>query len=329
MKTSKSNYNFILGLLALIAIVAVVSVVGWVAARPRPIIIQGSAEAAEYRVSGKVPGRIEELYASEGMMVHKGDTVVHIESPEVRAKLAQAMAARNAALAQSRKAENGAAPEQIKGAYELWQQALAQREVMQKSFDRVSNLYAKKIVAAQKYDETKARYDAAVAQEQAAKSQYDMAVKGAREEDKDAALALVARADGAIMEVESYLGELFLTSPADGIVSAIFPKVGELVGTGSPIMTVQNMTEVWFTFNIREDLLDGLKIGDTVSLMIPALDMEDVPATVSFISVRESYATWKATRETDQYDAKTFEVRAVPNAVIDGLRPGMSAILKK
>lgn len=329
MKTSKSNYNFILGLLALIGIVAVVSVVGWVAARPRPIIIQGQAEAAEYRVSGKVPGRIEELYTKEGMMVHKGDTVVHIESPEVRAKLAQAMAARNAAMAQSKKAQNGAAPEQIKGAYEVWQMALAQKDVMQKSFDRVSNLYDKKIITAQKYDETKARYDAAVAQEQAAKSQYDMAVKGAREEDKEAAMALVARADGAIMEVESYLGELFLTSPADGIVSAIFPKVGELVGTGSPIMTVQDMTDVWFTFNIREDLLDGLKVGETVKLMVPALDEKDIEATVAYISVRESYATWKATKETDQYDAKTFEVRVVPTAVIDGIRPGMSAILEK
>lgn len=329
MKTSKSSYNFMLGLLALIVIVAVVSVIGWVSSKARPVIIQGEAEAAEYRVSGKVPGRIEELYVKEGYQVHKGDTVVCIDSPEVRAKLAQALAARNAALAQSKKAQNGATAQQITGAYELWQQALAQKEVMQKSFDRVSHLYEKKIVAAQKYDETKARYDAAVAQEKAAKSQYDAALIGAREEDKEAALALVARANGAVMEVESYLGELFLTSPADGIISAIFPKVGELVGTGSPIMTVQDMSDVWFTFNIREDLLNGLKVGDVRKISIPALDMDDVEVRVSYIAARESYATWKATRETDQYDAKTFEIRAVPTAPIEGLRPGMSAIFKK
>jgi len=329
MKTSKSSYNFILGLLALLVIVAAVSVIGWVSSKSRPIILQGEAEAAEYRVSGKVPGRIEELYVKEGFQVHKGDTVVCIDSPEVRAKLAQALAARNAALAQSRKAQNGATQEQITGAYELWQQALAQKEVMQKSFDRVSRLYEKKVIAAQKYDETKARYDAAVAQEKAAKSQYDAALKGAREEDKDAALALVARADGAVMEVESYLGELFLTSPADGIISAIFPKVGELVGTGSPIMTVQDMSDVWFTFNVREDLLNGLKVGDVRKISIPALDLNEVEVSVSYIAVRESYATWKATKETDQYDAKTFEVRAVPTAPIEGLRPGMSAIFQK
>ncbi len=328
MEKERKSYNLVIGIVALIAIILLIAVIGYVVSKPKPLVIQGEAEASEYRVSGKVPGRIEELYVKEGQMVRKGDTVAFIDSPEVRAKLAQANAARAAAGAQSLKARNGARKEQIAGAYELYRQALVQEDVMRKSFERIQRLYDQKVIAAQKYDEVKAKYDAAVAQTKAAKSQYDMAVNGAREEDKAAAQALVAQADGALMEVESYLGELYLTSPSDGIISALFPKVGELVGQGAPVASVTDLNDVWFTFNVREDYLHGMKQGDKITVIIPALDGKEVPATVNYIAVRESYATWKATKETGMYDAKTFEVRAVPDVRVEGIRPGMSAIVK-
>ncbi len=328
MEKEKKSYNLVIGIVALIVIILLIAIIGYFVSKPKPLIIQGEAEASEYRVSGKVPGRIEELYVKEGQMVHKGDTVALIDSPEVRAKLAQANAIKAAASSQSRKAQNGARKEQIAGAYELYQQALVQEDVMKKSFDRIQKLYDQKVIAAQKYDEVKAKYDASVAQTKAAKSQYDMAVNGAREEDKAAAKALVDQADGALMEVESYLSELYLTAPADGIISALFPKVGELVGQGAPVASVTDLNDVWFTFNVREDYLHGMKQGDKITVIIPALDGKEVPATINYVAVRESYATWKATKETGMYDAKTFEVRAVPGVTVDGIRPGMSAIVK-
>lgn len=325
----KTNHgNLAVGIIALIAVIFVVAIVGYFISKPGDLVIQGEVEASEYRISGKVPGRIEELYVREGQYVHKGDTVVNIDSPEVRAKLAQARGAVAAAQAQNSKALNGARKEQIAGAYELWQQALVQENVMKKSFERIQRLYDQKVVSAQKYDETKARYDAAAAQAKAAKSQYDMAVAGARAEDKAAAQALVDRANGALQEVEGYLGELYLTAPVDGIVAAIYPRHGELVGTGAPIMTVVDLSDAWFTFNVREDYLHGLVQGAEVTVVIPALDNKEVKATVSYIAVLDSYATWRATKETALYDAKTFEVRAVPAEPVASLRPGMSAILK-
>ena len=329
MEKEKNNYNLVIGIAALILIILAIAIIGYFVSKPKPLVIQGEAEASEYRVSGKVPGRIEEFYVKEGQQVHKGDTIAFIDSPEVRAKLIQANAARNAATAQSNKARKGARSEQIQGAYQLWQQAIVQEDVMRKSLDRVQRLYDQKVIAAQKYDETKAKYDAAVAQTLAAKSQYDMAVSGARAEDKAAAQALVEQASGAVQEVESYLGELYLISPADGIISATYPKVGELVGQGSPVASVIDLNDIWFTFNVREDYLHGMKQGDKITVIIPALDGKEISATVNYIAVRESYATWKATKETGMYDAKTFEVRAVPDQAGEGIRPGMSAIVKQ
>lgn len=329
MESKKSSYNLVIGVVALVAAVLVIAMIGFFMTTPEPEVIQGQAEASEYRVSGKVPGRIEELFAREGQKVCKGDTLAMIDSPEVRAKLAQANAVKAAAQAQSRKAVNGARTEQIAGAYNLWQQALAQEDVMKKSFERTQRLYDQKVVSAQKYDEVKARYDASVAQCAAAKSQYDMAVNGARIEDKEAAEALVRQAAGAVMEVEAYLGELYLTAPAGGIISAVFPKCGELVGTGSPVMTIMDLQDMWFTFNIREDKLGGIRIGDEILVKIPALENRTVRAAVSYMAVRDSYATWKATKESDKFDAKTFEVKAVPVQSVEGLLPGMTAIVEK
>ena len=326
---AEKNYNLLTGVIALVAVVLIVSVVGFIVSRPKAIVIQGEAEATEYRVSGKIPGRIEEFRADEGQSVRKGDTLVLIDSPEIRSKIAEANAAKAAAVAQKNKAYNGAQQEQIAGAYEMWQKALVGEEVMRKSFERISELHEEKVVSDQKYDEVKAQYDAASATARAAKSQYDMAVKGARQEDKDAAVALVERANAAVELVNSYMDEIVLTAPADGIIAARYPKVGELVGQGSPIMTIQDLDDMWFTFNVREDRLEGMKSGDKLNLTVPALGNKHITATVYYIAVRESYATWRATKEIGEFDTKTFEVRARPDAKVEGMRPGMSVILER
>ena len=327
MDRKKKSYNLLIGIAALVAIVAAVAMVGYIVSEPDPIVLQGQAEAAEYRVSGKVPGRVEKFYAGEGDFVHKGDTLVKIESPEVQAKMAQAMAVKSAAEAQKDKALKGARQEQIAAAYEMWQKALAGEEVMKKSFERTARLYEQEVVSAQKFDEVQAQYKAAKATSAAAKSQYDMAVRGARKEDIETVEALVDQAAATLAEVESYLGELYLTAPADGIISARFPKQGELVGQGAPVMAVTDLDDAWFTFSIREDMLHGLQPGDEIRVKVPALGDAVYTTVVSYMHVMESYATWRATLDTGKYDAKTFEVRTVPVRHIDGLLPGMTAIV--
>ena len=323
----KQNYNLLIGVAGLVGLVLIIAIIGYMVSRPKDIVIQGEAEATEYRISGKVPGRIEEFRGEEGQQVSKGDTLVIIDSPEIRSKMAEANAAKAAATAQKEKAMHGARQEQITGAYELWQKALVGEDVMRKSYERIKSLHDQKVVSDQKYDEVEAQYRAAVATAKAAKSQYDMAVKGARQEDKDAAVALVERANAAVELVNAYQDEIRLTSPADGIIAARYPKVGELVGQGSPIMTIQDLSDMWFTFNIREDRLHSMQQGDQITLRIPALDNQEVRATVYYIAVRESYATWRATKEIGEFDTRTFEVRARPTHSVEGLRPGMSVIM--
>ncbi|MBQ1652052.1 MAG: efflux RND transporter periplasmic adaptor subunit, partial [Paludibacteraceae bacterium] len=257
----------------------------------------------------------------------KGDTLVSIYSPEVAAKMEQAQAARAAAEAQHQKALHGAREEQIEGAYELYQKAKTGREIYEKSFERVQRLYEKGVITLQKRDETEAQYKAAAATEKAALSQYNMALKGAQEEDKAAAKALVDRVDGVIREVELAEEERYLTSPIDGVISGIFPNVGELVGQGSPVMSVIDMTDMWFVFSVREDLLEGFGVGSEWFVQVPALGKRTYRVKISHIKAMASYATWRATKSNDRYDTRTFEVKARPMEKIEGLLPGMTAII--
>ena len=328
MSAKSQHKNIMLAVLGFSAVVVIVAVIGLIALDRDPDIIQGQVEVSEYRVSSKVPGRILELRVKEGDYVKAGDTLVILDAPEVRAKMEQAQSAENAAAALELKAQNGARKEQIQGAFSVLQQAKAGFEIAEKSYNRVQRLFDEGVMSAQKRDEAFASYKAMEAQMKAAQSQYDMAVNGARMEDKMAASAQVGRAKGAVQEVTSYIHETVQIAQKEGEVTDIYPKVGELVGTGSPIMSIAMMDDMWGSFNIREDQLNGMQVGTEFMAFVPAFNKE-VKMKVYHLKDQGSFAVWKATKANGQYDLKTFEVKARPVEKLDGLRPGMSLVINK
>ena len=323
----KKERSLVVGLIALIVIIVVLALIGLFLLKPEPQIIQGQAEATQVRVSGKLPGRVVEFMVEEGQHVLAGDTLVHIHSSLVEAKLSQAEAMETVAKAQNKKVDSGTRVELLNSAYDMWQQAQAGLTIAKKTYERMQSLYKKGVVSEQKRDEAEAAYKAMVATESAAKSQYEMAKAGAQAEDKAAAAAMVAAAQGSVAEVESILSDSYLTAPTDGEISDIFPNVGELVSLGAPIMNVLKLDDMWVSFNVREDLLENLTMGAEVQAIIPALENKEVTLKVFYIRDMGSYAVWRATKVTGQYDAKTFQVKARPVETVDNLRPGMSVLL--
>ncbi len=326
-QTKSQHKNILLAIAGFVTVVIIVALIGFLALGRDPDVKQGQVEVSEYRVSSKVPGRILELRVKEGDYVKVGDTLAILDAPEVRAKMEQARSAENAAAALELKAQNGARKEQIQGAFSVLQQAKAGYEIAEKSYNRIQRLFDEGVVSAQKRDEVYANYKAMEAQMKAAQSQYDMAVNGARMEDKMAAAAQVGRAKGAVQEVNSYIHETVQIAQMEGEVADVYPKVGELVGTGSPIMSIAVMDDMWGTFNIREDQLGDMKVGDEFTAFVPAFN-KDIKMKVYYLKDQGSYAVWKATKANGQYDLKTFEVKARPVEKLDGLRPGMSLIIK-
>lgn len=329
MSEKTQHKNILLAISAFTIVVIVVAVIGFVCfGNNDDNVIHGEVEVSEYRVSSKLPGRIAEICVTEGDFVHKGDTLAILDVPEVEAQKRAAEATQDAAKAVSDMADNGARKEQIQAAYQLWQQAVAASDIAEKTYKRLQNLYNEGVISAQKRDEAFAAYKATQAQVLAAKSQYDMAKSGARNEERKAASDQANAAKNATDVVKSLLRETVQIATADGEVSEIFPKVGELVGLGSPIMSISEMNDMWGTFNIREDQLNGMKVGDTFKAYCPAFDKE-IEMKVYHIKDQGSFAVWKATKTNGQYDIKTFEVKARPSKPVEGLRPGMTLIIRK
>lgn len=328
MKKNKNFTVIFVSALVLVGIIAAVIVVG-LTQPEHPDVIQGEVETTDYRLSSKVPARVLEIRVKEGDHVRRGDTLVVMEAPDIEAKLRQAEAAFAAAEAQHQKALNGSRHEELQQAYEMWQKAQAGMDVAEKTYRRINRLFENGVMAEQKRDEAKAQYEAMVATEKAARAQYEMAMNGARREDKSAASAQVERARGAISEVSSYIAETVLTASADGVVTEIFPEVGELVGTGAPIMNIACTDDLWFTFNIREDLLPGLTVGTETEVYLPAFDKR-VPVRITKMKDVGSFAAWKATKALDKFDLKTFEVEAHPLEpnMVKGAREGMTVVME-
>ena len=317
----------IFGLIVLV--VAALAIVGFLFMNKPETLLQGQADATSVRVSGKLPGRVAEFYVHEGDMVKKGDTLVHIHSSLVEARLQQARGMETAASAMNEKVDAGTRSQIIQSAYEMWQQANAAVTITKKTYDRLENLYKEGVMSEQKRDEAKAAYDAAVAASKAAQSQYELAKQGAQKEDKTSAKAMVNVAQAGVEEVQAILEDQYLTAPCDGIIDVIFPNEGELVAMGAPIMNVLKTDDKWVTFNVREQWLKDMKMGEEITVMVPALDKKEIKAKIYYIRDLGSYATWDATKTTGDWDSKTFEVKARPTEAQPDLRPGMTVILKE
>lgn len=316
------------GLLGIVVVVIVLAIVGFCLLRQPAEIIEGQADATSVRISGKLPGRVAEFYVQEGDMVKAGDTLVHIHSSLAEARLMQAEAMETAAAAQNQKIDAGTRSQIIQTARQLVAQAQAARVIAQKTYDRMEALYKQGVISEQKRDEAKAAYDAAVAGEGAAQSQLDMALQGAQSEDKRSAQAMVNVARGGVAEVESLLEDQYLTAPADGQIDQIYPEPGELVALGAPIMSLLKVSDKWVTFNVREDLLNDLKLGDEITVMVPGLGQKDIKVKIYYVRDLGSYATWHATKSTGDWDSRTFQIKARPVEDQPDLRPGMSVIYR-
>lgn len=295
--------------------------------KPIPLEIQGQVEATQMRVASKLIGRIDSLPIKKGMDIKAGNFLFSIESPEIEAKLKQAEAVQSAAMATEQKATQGARKEDIQAAFNIWKKAEAASNFAQKTYARVENLYSEGVLPEQKKDETETQMIAAVENEKAAKSIYLKAKKGARNEDKATSRAMVAQADGVVSEVNAYMSEKQIYAPISGEIANIIAEKGELVPAGYPIVTIIDLTDVWVTFNLREDLLSDIKKESIIVAKFPALSMQEVALKVTYIKALGSYATWNATKTSGDFDMKTFEVHATPVKHIEGLRPGMSALV--
>lgn len=324
----KNRKYLFIAFVALLAAMIVVTVAGLLLTHKPSITLQGEVEATEIRISGKLLGRVDSFLVREGDDVRRGDTLVVINSPIVQAQYRKSEALHQATKEENRKVDAGTRSEVVASAYQLWQAAKSQADLATKTYERVQTLYRDSVVARQRYDEAEAAMLSTRAAERSAYEQYRLALDGARREDREASRNLVEAAESTVDEVAALLVDAKLTAPADGQIANVYPKRGELVAPGAPIMSLVVLDDSYVVFNVREDFMPHFSMGKRFVARVPALARDDVTLEVYYISPLGSFATWKSTKQTGSYDMRTFEVRLRPVPPVEGMRPGMTVLLE-
>lgn len=314
---------------AAVCAVAAVAVGVWLAKHPAKEPLYGMMQAKTVDVAAKVTGRVEALKVREGDNVTADQLLLVLDIPEVEAKLKEVRALQEAAAAKSSLVDEGARPQEIRAAKAQMQRAQAGAQLATKTYNRVRSLYKDGLVSKQKFDEALAQKQSADQMLAMAREQYDIAVTGARAQEKTAASALSQQAAGGVEQVQTIVDEKNVTAPLAAEVSRIFVEEGEIAAAGVALVSLVDLTDQWVVFNVREDAMPEIKKGTQLKAEIPALSRKDVAFEVYFINARGEYATWRATRQSTGFDLKTFEVRARPVSAVPDLRPGMSVIVHR
>lgn len=323
-----NNKKYIaIAFVVILLLVVIISTIGIIGMGNKPEILQGQIESTEIRISGKIPGRIDNFYVKEGQNVSKGDTLVVINSPEFWAKYDQVNSLGNVAVYENQKIEEGTRKQIVETVRQLWNKTKSDLDLAKTTYNRINTLHKDSVVTTQRKDEAEALYKAAQAAERAAYQEYQMALDGARKQDKESSKSLVDAAKSTIQEISILLEDTKLIAPESGQISVIYPKRGELIGPGTPIMSLVVLEDAHVVLNVREDLMPNFTIGGKFKGDVPSVGGKDIEFEIYYISPLGSYATWKSTKQVGSYDMRTFEIKARPTQKVGDLRPGMSVLV--
>jgi len=298
----------------------------WVVDHPEPLILQGEVEATRVDIAARVAGRVVSTPVDLGTKVAKDQVLIVLDSPALRAGLVTSKAALGVAKS-NRDLAFSTRQEVIDARRAELEKSEADVLLAQKTYDRVSQLQERSFASEQVLDEVSNKLNAAMRARAAAAANLKLAIQGNSPEQKAVAEAQVGQAAAAVAQIEVDLTELEVKAPMAGEVTARTAEVGELFGAGTPVISLVDVDNAWFTFNVREDLLNGLAVGDLLKVRVPALGGREIETKVEVINSQGSYANWRATKATGDFDLRTFEVRARPTGQVEGLRPGMSGLI--
>jgi len=295
--------------------------------RREPLLVQGEADATRFDIAARVDGRVKEIPVERGQNVAANAVLVRIDNPETIAKAEQMKAAKAVADAQLANILVGTRVETIAAKKAEMERAEAALVLAQKTYERARILTEQGNAPQARLDQvTDTLHESERAVDQA-KSAYEQAVNGYTKEERAIAKASVEKADADIQSVQSIIDQLVVYAPVASQVYQRNVEPGEYVSPGVPLVTLIDLNDVWIHFDLREDLVKSLKVGDRFDVRIPALDDRLVRVEVKLIATKGEYASWRATRASGDFDLRTFSIRAYPVKPVPELRPGMSAYL--
>src|SRR5580704_6739567 len=291
-----------------------------------PII--GVVRATEVRVEPEVTGQLVSIAVEKGAHVHTGDILARLSAVELTAQVDQARAALASATANRSNVYVGVRREQIDSLKAAIAKASARLDYVQAQLTRTGTLARQSFESQQSLDQAENDVASARAGVAEAQANYDAAVAGPTREERAIADVQVQAAAAAVTVLERRLDKMVLRALADGVVSVIAAEVGENVRAGQPILMVEVAGRQWLSFNVREDHLGGLTVGETASVMRNGADGA-IKSAITELRPLGVFATWQAERVIGDHDRNTLRLRLDPQGETAGLEPGMTVWIER
>lgn len=326
MKAVLKNYWALL-IPAAILVVALIFFIRKPSAASREVI--GMVDADYVDVAAEFPGRLDSLLVRQGDTIRKGQLLGVLRSTEINAVRNQALAAIDAAKGQLALLQKGARPEAIKAADNLYNITQQQYELMQKTYQRMQNLFNDDVISGQEKDLVYFKLQAAKKEMETAKLNMDMLQQGSRPELIATAAAIVKQAEQGYELTKALSDNTYIHAPSDGIITSMVIAEGEIVAIGYPLMTIQKPSTYHITCNIRQDDMKAVPLGARLKVRVPGCDPEHFDAEVFKAAPSLTFANWVPVKEQGKFELRTFtiDLKPVNQAAIKGLRPGMTASL--
>jgi HlyD family secretion protein len=307
-----------------LAFVLIAGILIYSARRPdSSTAIVGVVRATEVRVEPEVNGQLVSIAVEKGAHVHAGDVLARLSAVELTAQADQARAALASATADRNNVYAGVRREQVDSLKAEIAKASARLEYVQAQLTRTSTLARQSFESQQSLDQAENDVASARAGVAEAQANYDAAVAGPTREERAIADVQVQAAAAAVTVLERRLDKMVLRALADGVVSVIAAEVGENVRPGQPILMVEAAGRQWLSFNVREDHLGGLTVGETASVMRNGADGA-IKSAITELHPLGIFATWQAERVIGDHDRNTLRLRLDPQGETAGLEPGMT-----
>lgn len=288
----------------------------------------GMVEAEFVDVAATFPGKVDSLLVQKGDTVQQGELLAILRTTEINVIKKQALAAIEAAQSNLDLLENGPRTESIKSAQNLYEIAQHQYDLVEKTYQRMLDLYQNQVISGQEKDLIYFKYQAAKKEMEMAQLHLQMLHKGSRPEMIKAAAAILKQAEQAYALTDAIAENTHIKAPVSGIITSLITHAGEIVAMGYPMMSVQKKNSFYVQFNIRQDHINRLQKGTKVTLHIPGCQPEMIDAIVSEIAPALEFANWVPEQGSGQFELRTFNIQCTPVGEVKGLRPGMTAALQ-
>jgi HlyD family secretion protein len=288
-----------------------------------PAAIVGVVRATEIRIEPEVNGQLVSIAVEKGASVKAGDVVARLSAVELTAQADQARAALASVAANRNNVYAGVRREQVDSLKAAIAKASARLDYVQAQLTRTSTLARQSFESQQSLDQAENDVASARADIAEAQANYDAAVAGPTREERAIADTQVQAAAAAVTVLERRLDKMVLRAPADGVVSVIAAEIGENVRAGQPILMVEAAGRQWLSFNVREDHLNRLAMGETANVMRHGTEAA-TKAVITELRPLGVFATWQAERVIGDHDRNTLRLRIEPKGEMAGLEPGMT-----